>query len=72
MKRLINGIEIEIPMNVDGTISAEDLRRCSGIADNRQMILQRPDGTNEFIKPGQDIQIRPTDHIVAAPRTVRG
>lgn len=72
MRRMINGMDIEIPTNHDGTFDSDDLRKFGGIPHNRRLVLQRRDGGNQIINPGQKVAIRPEDHVIDLSITERG
>lgn len=72
MRQFINGQEHEIPVNPDGTISVEVVRRRAGIPSGRAIIMKKPDGSNEVINSGEKLMINPDQHLCDMPITVRG
>jgi hypothetical protein len=72
MKRMINGEEYEIPTNADGSIDSDVVRKAAGIPPDRPLLLQRSDGSNRVINPGEHITVRPEEHMTDAPAHTRG
>ena len=72
MKRMINGETYDIPTNADGSIDADVVRKAAGIAPDRPLLLQRSDGSNIVINPGQKITVRPEEQFTDAPAHTRG
>jgi hypothetical protein len=69
---MINGREIEIPFDTDGTVSVEELRRAAGIPAGRQLILKGSDGSNTVVNPGEQLRLDPRQHFADMPAHTRG
>ena len=69
---MMNGEVHTIPIQSDGSISSDELRKLVGVPDNRVMILQNRDGSNLIVNPGENIQVHPGQHYQHAPLSVRG
>jgi hypothetical protein len=72
MDQRINGMQVRVPVDADGTIGTDDLRRVGGIRQNRPLILQQADGTNRFINPGERLRVKPGQYYLDAPLHDRG
>jgi hypothetical protein len=72
MRQFINGQEYEIPMGSDGRVNSDTIRRAAGIAKDRAIIVQRSDGRNELLNPGQGVEVLPGEHFRDAPIHTRG
>lgn len=70
--RRINGKDFSIPTADDGRVHTADLRRAANIPSNRQIVVKRPDGSNELLNSGQMTYINPQDHIDHLPNHKRG
>ncbi len=60
---VINGRKYNIPVNDDGTVMSDDLRRAAGVPHNRALIHKRSDGSNHLINSGQRIRIQPDEYF---------
>ena len=72
MRQMINGMEIDVPVEPDGSVDADTVREVAGIPQNRALILKRGDGANEFINPGEKVAVRPYEHFADAALHQRG
>lgn len=63
MITMVNGNEVSIPMESDGSIDTDTLREVAGISKNRPLVLQLPNGRNEIINPGEKRIVNPGSHI---------
>jgi hypothetical protein len=72
MREMINGQVVEVPTDSGGRINSDDLRRAAGLAENRPLILQMPDGNNQLVNPGEKLQVNPGQYFMDAPLHVRG
>ena len=72
MRRMINGREFEIPTSRDGSINSDVLRRAASIPPDRPLVLQRDNGSNEIINPGEKIRPGSADHFSDMPAHRRG
>ena len=62
----------EIPTNSDGTIDADELRKRGCIPKNRALIIEKPNGANEIINPGQKLMVKPGEYVSDMPLHIRG
>lgn len=69
---LVNGTKTDVPVQPDGLVNSNTIRRIARLPDNRALILQRPDGKNLVVNPGQSVQVHPLDAFVDAPLHMRG
>ncbi len=69
---MINGKVVEVRTQADGSVEARDLRRAAGLKDDRQLILQLPDGSNRVINPGEKLQVSPDQYFRDIPNHTRG
>lgn len=69
---LINGREVNVPTQADGSISEAEIRYHGGIPQNRSLILKDPNGSNTLINRGQNVQIHPGQHIGDISQNIRG
>jgi hypothetical protein len=72
MRHMVNGRVVELRTNPDGSINTDDLWRAAGIPNDRQLILQLPDGGNKIINPGQSLPVTPEQFFMDAPNHRRG
>ena len=72
MKQMVNGQIIDVPLDPGGALDSDILRQVAGVAANRPLIMQMPDGTNEIINPGSRIVANPGQFYVDAPVHRRG
>lgn len=72
MKQFINGREYDVPVQPDGSIDSEDLKRFASIPENRSLVLKRQDGSNYLVNPGDRVIVRPGEHYADAPYHTRG
>lgn len=72
MRHFINGNEIEVPVDSQGRIDSDVLRRLARIPENRTLVLQRPDRSNLVVNPGDRVQVDAASHFVDAPAHTRG
>ena len=72
MHLMVNGRVVEVPTASDGSIDSDDLRDVGGVPDDRPLILQRADGSNELINPSEKMRVNPGEHFMDAPIHTRG
>ena len=72
MKHIINGREVDLETAVDGSVISDALRWALDIPDDRPLILQSPDGTNQVVNPGEKMQLKPGQRFMDAPAHKRG
>ena len=72
MRQMINGVEIDVPVESDGSVDADTVREVAGIPQDRALILKLRDGANEFINPGEKVVVRPYEHFADAALHQRG
>lgn len=72
MRHMVNGRVVEVSTESDGSVPSDALRRAAGIADDRQLILQLPDGGNRIINPGEKVSVPPEQFFFDAPAHKRG
>jgi len=72
MRHTFKGRVVELRSRRDGSIDSDALRRAAGIADNRQLILQTPDGRNRIINPGAGLSLTGEEFFTDAPKHDRG
>ena len=72
MRHMVNGCVVELTPEPDGTIRSDALRKAAGIPEDRQLILQTPDGKNRVINPGESLPLRPDQFFLDAPAHIRG
>lgn len=72
MQHMVNGRVVELQTQPDGSIDSDALRQAAGIPENRQLILQLPDGSNRIINPGENIRVPPQQFFMDAPVHKRG
>ena len=72
MRCIINAQVRDIPVNPDGTIDADAFRTSAGVPPNRILVLQRSDGSNQILNPGESHGVQPEDVITALPDGKRG
>lgn len=69
---LVNGLKTDVPVQPNGMVNSDTIRRIARLRDNRSLILQQPDGKNLVVNPGQSVRVRPLDAFVDAPLHTRG
>lgn len=72
MRQMINGRVVDVPTDADGSIDAGTFRRAADVPEDRPLILQLPDGTNQLINPGEKVKVRPNQYFMDAPAHTRG
>ncbi|MHB8973988.1 MAG: hypothetical protein ACYC3X_27740 [Pirellulaceae bacterium] len=72
MRQMVNGRLVEVRTGINGSVSSNEIRRAAGIALNRPLVLQLPDGSNRVINPGEDVSIAPDQHFTHIPPHKRG
>jgi hypothetical protein len=72
MRQMINGRCFDVPTDSSGKVDSDVLRKAAGIPADRPLVLQRPDGTNQLINPGEAILVNPGQYFVDAPIHRRG
>lgn len=72
MKHMVNGKVVELVAGPDGSIQSDALRKAAGITDDRQLLIQLPDGSNRLINPGETIKVPPEQYFTDAPAHKRG
>ena len=72
MRQMINGMEIDVPVEPDGSVDADTVREVAGIPPDRALILKRGDGAHEFSNPGEKVVVRPYEHFAGAALHQRG
>ena len=72
MRQMVNGRIVDVPTDHDGGVNSNDLRRAAGVPDNRPLILQMPDGTNQVVNFGEKLKVQPNQYFVDAPAHTRG
>lgn len=70
--QMVNGRVVPVQAEPDGSIRADKLRKAAGVPDDRQMILQLPDGSNRVINPGENVHLPPDQFFFDAPGHIRG
>lgn len=68
----VSGQRVQVPVAEDGTIDEDALRQSANIPSDRALVLQRSDGTNLLVNPGQRLRVSPGDRFFDAPRHTRG
>ncbi len=69
---MVNGKQVDIPMDSDGSVDSDVLREVAGIDKDRPLVLQQPDGRNEIINPGEKPVVYPGSHFRDVPVHERG
>lgn len=72
MRMLLNGQEIDVPTNADGSVSSEIIRGAGGLDSNRVLLQRKPDGGNYVVNPQDRVYVGPQDHFDSAPAHKRG
>ena len=72
MRHMVNGRIVELEPEPDGSVNSDVLRRAANVPDDRQLILQLPDGTNRVINPGENVRVPQQQFFVDAPAHKRG
>lgn len=72
MRQMINGRLVDVPTDHDGSFNSNDLRRAAGVPEDRPLILQLPDGTNQLINHGEKLKVQPNQFFTDAPAHTRG
>lgn len=72
MRRMIQGRMHEIPEDEEGLVDVQILRDQLGVADDRALIAQRPNGENEVLPKKGVIELGPYADFLDAPVMVRG
>jgi hypothetical protein len=72
MPQIVNGRVVEVPTLEDGSVDSDALRRAARIPRDRPLIIQRRDGRNVIVNPGQKMRITPGDFCTDAPKHDRG
>jgi hypothetical protein len=72
MKVIVNGREVNVPVDSDGTINSDVVREQGGLSSGRALIKHGRDGRNELVNPGQSTWCENMQHFSDAPITVRG
>lgn len=67
-----NGREVTVPQNAEGTVDVQELRQAVGAHTGRMLILRRNSGQNMIVPKKGSVEINPYDHLMDAPKTVRG
>jgi hypothetical protein len=69
---MVNGRIVELTTTEDGSVDSDSLRQAAGIPDDRQLILQLPDGSNKVINPGEQLNVPPDQFFSDIPPHKRG
>lgn len=72
MRQYVNGKMVELPVDRDGCVDSDAIRRAAGLPSDRQLILQSPDGGNRIVNPGERIALQPGQSSTDAPLHKRG
>lgn len=72
MYLMVNGREVDIPTDAADAVETNVIRQAQGIPQDRPLLLQRPDGGNEIINPGEKRKFHPGSHIRECPLHIRG
>jgi hypothetical protein len=72
MTIVANARKVEVPVDDDGAVNSDDIRMGAGIPANRALILQRSDGSNQLVNPGERIHVKSGQHFVDAAGHIRG
>ena len=72
MKQMVNGREVDVPMDPDGSIDSDTLREVASVPAKRPLMLQLPDGRNELINPGDRVKVHPLSYFMDMPLHERG
>jgi hypothetical protein len=72
VKHMVNGRIVELEPEPDGSVNSDELRRAANIQQDRQLILQLPDGDSRVINPGEKVRVPPQQFFVDAPAHKRG
>ena len=72
MRHMVNGRIVELEPESDGSVNSDDLRRAANVPEDRQLILQLPDGSSQVINPGENVRLAPQQFFVDAPAHKRG
>lgn len=68
----VNGVPVQVPVDPDGMIDTDVLRRVAGVRRNRPLIHQQADGINKLINPGERLRLRPGQEFMDASLHDRG
>ena len=72
MRNIVNGRIVELPTEADGSIREDLLRRAAGIAADRALIVQMPDGSNRVVNQGERLPVTDDQSFLDAPKHKRG
>ena len=72
MRNIVNGRIVELPTDPDGSIREDLLRRAAGIAADRALIVQMPDGSNRVVNQGERLPVTDDQSFLDAPKHKRG
>ena len=72
MRHMVNGMEVDLPVDVAGQVDSDVVREMVGIEPDRPLALKRSDGSNEIINPGEKVRVRPGEHFEDLPVHKRG
>ena len=72
MRQMINGKEFDVPVTTDGVLEVDVVRRAAGIPEDRTIVKQNCDGSNEILNSGQMVPVKPGDHFIDMPIHRRG
>ena len=72
MRQMVDGRVVEVSTRSDGSVQSGALRQAAGIPDDRQLVLQLPDGSNRIINPGEDVNLPPDQFFTEIPAHKRG
>jgi len=72
MIHMVNGREVYVPLDPDGTVDSDALREVAAVPKDRTFIQQLPTGENLVVNPGQKIRFNPGAYFRDAPDHVRG
>ena len=72
MIHMVNGRQVNVPLDSDGKLDSYNLRKIAGIDKSRSLILQMPDGSNQIINPGEKLMLNPGSHFSDQPGSIRG
>jgi len=72
MKRMVNGVEVEIPEQGNGMVRAGDVRKVANIAPNRSLVLSKPGGENKVLFDEETFYFQPDFQVIDQPISERG
>jgi ABC-type protease/lipase transport system fused ATPase/permease subunit len=72
MRHMVNGRIVEVFAEADGSMESAAVLQAAGIPEDRELILQLPDGSNQILNPGENVTLSPNQFFRDAPKHKRG